>query len=182
MLVDDGKTLLVNDIIHATTTVYDVEPVSKTLSVRKKVVRRNPSLSVECLADIDPIEPRRRSRQPLRDSRVRRYRCLWYVHAPLLVFCSTTLTVFSFPVFPDPIKLGARLLGDNVLNSSITGPAAVLRLKKEDNYEPEVIYWDDGSLITILTGAAIDPVRKKMIAGGVVERHFIVCDLNGVKF
>jgi arylesterase/paraoxonase len=74
------------------------------------------------------------------------------------------------------------LLGDNVLNSSLTGPAAVLRLKKEDNYEPEVIYWDDGSLITILTGAAIDPVRKKMIAGGVVERHFIVCDLNGVKF
>jgi arylesterase/paraoxonase len=68
------------------------------------------------------------------------------------------------------------------LNSSITGPAAVLRLNKKKDYEPEVIYWDDGSLITVLTGAAIDPQRKKMIAGGVVERHFIVCDLEGVKF
>ncbi len=35
MLVDDGKTLLANDIVHATTTVYDVEPVSNPLSVRK---------------------------------------------------------------------------------------------------------------------------------------------------
>lgn len=61
-------------------------------------------------------------------------------------------------------------------------PAAVLRLKKREDYEPELLYWDDGSLITILTGAAIDPQRKKMIAGGVVERHFIVCDMDDVKF
>jgi arylesterase/paraoxonase len=61
-------------------------------------------------------------------------------------------------------------------------PAAVLRLKKQDDYNPEILYWDDGSLITVLTGAAIDPKRRKMIAGGVVERHFIVCDLDDVKF
>ena len=85
-------------------------------------------------------------------------------------------------VFPDPTKLGARLIGDGILNSSIIGPAAVLRLNKAKDYEPEVIYWDDGSLITILTGAAVDPKRKKLIAGGVIERHFIVCDLEGVKF
>lgn len=85
-------------------------------------------------------------------------------------------------VFPDPGKLMTRLVGPGLLNSSITGAAAVLRLNKAKDYEPEVIYWDDGSLITILTGAAIDPVRKKLIAGGVVERHFIVCDLDGVEF
>ena len=39
VLTDDGKTLLVNDIVEATTTIYDVEPVSKTLTVKKKVVR-----------------------------------------------------------------------------------------------------------------------------------------------
>lgn len=39
LLVDEGKTLLVNEIVEATTTVYDVDPVSKMLSVRKKVVR-----------------------------------------------------------------------------------------------------------------------------------------------
>lgn len=38
LLVDDGKTLLVNDVVEATTTVYDVDPETKMLSVRKKVV------------------------------------------------------------------------------------------------------------------------------------------------
>jgi sugar lactone lactonase YvrE len=38
LLVDDGKTLLVNEIVEATTTVYDVDSVSKMLTVRKKVV------------------------------------------------------------------------------------------------------------------------------------------------
>lgn len=80
------------------------------------------------------------------------------------------------------MKLYARLIGDGLLNSSIIGSAAVLRLNKAKDYEPEVIYWDDGSLITMLTGAAVDPERKKLIAGGVIERHFIVCDLDGVKF
>jgi arylesterase/paraoxonase len=85
-------------------------------------------------------------------------------------------------VFPDPARLRIRLSGNNPLNSSMIAPAAVLRLKKQDDYNPEVLYSDDGSLITILTGVAIDPRRKKMIAGGVVERHFIVCDLDDVKF
>jgi hypothetical protein len=39
LLVDGGKTLLINDVVEATTTVYDVDPVSKNLTVRKKVVR-----------------------------------------------------------------------------------------------------------------------------------------------
>jgi arylesterase/paraoxonase len=84
--------------------------------------------------------------------------------------------------FPDPAKLRVRLSGNNPLNTSMIAPAAVLRLRKKNDYEPEVLYFDDGSLITILTGAAIDPVRKKMIAGGVVERHFIVCDMGDVDF
>lgn len=40
MLVDDGKTLLVNDIVEGTTTVYDVDTASKDLTVRMKVVSR----------------------------------------------------------------------------------------------------------------------------------------------
>jgi hypothetical protein len=39
VLVDDGKTLFVNDIVEATTTIYDVDPTSKKLTVKKKVVR-----------------------------------------------------------------------------------------------------------------------------------------------
>lgn len=65
-----------------------------------------------------------------------------------------------------------------MLDHSITAPAAVLRLVKANDYEPEVLYWDSGELITVLTGAAVDPARKKMVAGGVFERHFIVCELT----
>lgn len=39
LLVDNGKTLLVNEIVEATTTIYDVDPESKMLTVRRKVVR-----------------------------------------------------------------------------------------------------------------------------------------------
>lgn len=70
-----------------------------------------------------------------------------------------------------------KLHGDNPLNPQVIGEAAVVRLVKAKNYEPELFFWDDGNLITLLTGASVDPVRGKLIAGGVVERHFIVCDI-----
>jgi arylesterase/paraoxonase len=72
-----------------------------------------------------------------------------------------------------------KLHGDNVLDSTIHGEAAVLRLRKDKDYEPEVLFWDDGKLITMLTGAAVDPVNGRLIAGGVVEKHFVVCDISG---
>lgn len=84
-------------------------------------------------------------------------------------------------MFPDIVKLIGRLAGDNILNSSYKADAAILRLVKKKDYKPEVLYWDDGSLITVLTGAAVDPINHRLIAGGVVERHFIVCDISGVK-
>lgn len=81
-------------------------------------------------------------------------------------------------VFPDVPKLYARL--HNPLNTTLHADAAILRLVKKNDYEPEVLYWDDGSLITVLTGAAIDPATHRLIAGGVVEKHFIVCDISNV--
>lgn len=49
VLVDGGKTLLVNDIVEATTTVYDVDPASKVLTVKKKVVRVETNfIALEC--------------------------------------------------------------------------------------------------------------------------------------
>ncbi|KIW07114.1 uncharacterized protein PV09_01989 [Verruconis gallopava] len=142
-LVEDGKALLVNEIVEATTTVYDVHPVSKMLKLRKKINLGAPADNLQEIPGTGDV---------------------------------------SVCVFPNPGALFGRLAEENILNSSMIGAAAVLRLRKDRDYEPEVIYWDDGSLITILTGAAVDPVRKKMIAGGVVERHFIVCDLEDVEF
>lgn len=84
-------------------------------------------------------------------------------------------------MFPDFARLVGRLHGGNALDSSSHVEAAVLRLVKKKNYEPELLYWDDGSLITVLTGAAVDPATHRLIAGGVFERHFIVCDISDVK-
>jgi arylesterase/paraoxonase len=39
LLIDDGKVLLVNDVVKGTTTFYDVDPVSKELTVKQEVVR-----------------------------------------------------------------------------------------------------------------------------------------------
>ena len=54
----------------------------------------------------------------------------------------------------------------------------MLRLVKSRGYEPEVLYWDDGALISVLTGAAVDPKRRKMVAGGVFEGRSVVCDVE----
>jgi arylesterase/paraoxonase len=47
LLVDDGKTLMVNDVFQGTTTIYDVDPSSKKLTLKKKVV------STACLPNRD---------------------------------------------------------------------------------------------------------------------------------
>jgi len=141
LLVDNGKTLLVNDVVEATTTVYSVDPVSKELTLKQKV---DIGAGADNLSEIPGSGD--------------------------IVVC----------IFPDVVKAFTRLSGSNALRSDLHADAAVLRLVKKKNYEPEVLYWDDGSLITILTGAAVDPSSHRLIAGGVLERHFIVCDIDAV--
>jgi len=92
---------------------------------------------------------------------------------------SKTSAEYGCIVFPNVPKLFACL--HNPLNTSLRADAAVLRLVKKNDYEPEVLYYDDGSLITVLTGAAVDPASHRLIAGGVVEKHFIVCDISDAK-
>ncbi|KIW66067.1 hypothetical protein PV04_08274 [Phialophora macrospora] len=140
LLVDGGKTLLINDVVEATTTVYDVDPETKMLTVRKKVQL---GAAADNLSEIPGTGD------------------------------------IAVAIFPDVVALRERLFHpDNILDSSKKGEAGVLRLIKAKHYEPELLYWDDGSLITVLTAAAIDPKHGKLIAGGVVERYFIVCDID----
>jgi hypothetical protein len=82
------------------------------------------------------------------------------------------------PVFPDVARLKEKLWGPEVLNPEFIAEAAVLRLVKAKDYEPELLYWDNGSLLTVLTGAAVDPKHGKLIAGGVVEHNFVICDID----
>lgn len=56
LLVDHGKTLLVNDIVYGTTIVYDVHPVSKKLRRIKTIVSPGAQEApVETLTNWKPI-------------------------------------------------------------------------------------------------------------------------------
>ncbi|KAI1628209.1 paraoxonase 2 [Exophiala viscosa] len=140
LLVDDGKTLMINDVIKATTTIYSVDPVTKELSPKKEVRLGAAADNLSLIPGSEDI---------------------------------------AVCIFPDVPKLFARL--HNPLNTTLQADAAILRLVKKNDYEPEVLYYDDGSLITVLTGAAVDQASHRLIAGGVVEKHFIVCDISDAK-
>lgn len=70
------------------------------------------------------------------------------------------------------------MFGDDLVKYEVFIEAAVVRLVKAKNYEPELLYWDDGTLISILTASAYDPEYRRLISGGVFERHFVVCDID----
>jgi uncharacterized protein YfaP (DUF2135 family) len=38
LLVDQGQTLMVNDVVQGATTVYDIHPVTKKLKHRRRIV------------------------------------------------------------------------------------------------------------------------------------------------
>lgn len=79
---------------------------------------------------------------------------------------------------PNLANAGARMFGNDPVNYEALVEAAVIRLVKSKNYEPELLYWDDGSLVSIMTGAAYDPRHNKLVASGIWERHFIVCNVK----
>jgi hypothetical protein len=54
-------------------------------------------------------------------------------------------------------------------------------LRKDRGWEPEVLYWDDGGLVSVVTGAGVYVTKKgarRMIAGGVVAKRSLVCELD----
>ena len=89
-------------------------------------------------------------------------------------------------VIPSLESLMKRGSGERVLDYDTLAEAAVIRLDRAEGYTPHPLYWDDGSLISILTGADVDPHNKVLIAGGLVSESFLVCDISddktGVKF
>lgn len=66
-----------------------------------------------------------------------------------------------------------RSLGKEVLI-----PSAALRLRKDKGYAPELIYKSDGSGVSYMTVAAVDPYNRVLIAGLVLQYGgFAVCEL-----
>ena len=58
-------------------------------------------------------------------------------------------------------------------------PSASLRLRSAKDYAPELIYYDDGSAISFMTTAAVDPYNNVFIGSGVIQYGgFAVCELE----
>jgi len=60
---------------------------------------------------------------------------------------------------------------DNVLTlgKDFLVPAASLRLNHANDYAPELIYFDDGSVISFMTTAAADPYNNLFLTAGVIQ-------------
>ncbi|CAK7197939.1 hypothetical protein SEUCBS139899_000590 [Sporothrix eucalyptigena] len=81
-------------------------------------------------------------------------------------------------VFPDGEELPLFLSNVSALGQTVFAPTAVLRLRKERNFEPELILRDNGSLLTDMTAADIDP-KTRMLVGASFLKYggFAVCQL-----
>ena len=84
-------------------------------------------------------------------------------------------------VFPNLVALLKRGFGPGGLDYGTLCESAVVRLSKAKGYAPELLFWDDGSQLSVLTGAAVDPYNKRLIAGGMFSTAFLVCDISADK-
>lgn len=80
-------------------------------------------------------------------------------------------------VLPSFHNVDKRTVGDGPVDYEHHVQSAVIRLVKGRGYEPELLYWDEGSQISIVTGSVYDPATHRLVAGGVFEQHFVVCEI-----
>ncbi|KAL2417794.1 hypothetical protein ABEF95_005937 [Exophiala dermatitidis] len=74
---------------------------------------------------------------------------------------------------------------DNVksLGMDFLVPAAALRLDHNKGYAPELLYYDDGSVISFMTAVAPDPVNDLLLLSGVLQYGgFAVCKVPSGAF
>lgn len=79
-------------------------------------------------------------------------------------------------VFPTLENLPAYRDNVQSLGKDFLVPAAALRLDHTKDYAPELIYFDDGSVISFMTAVAADPVNGLLLVSGVLQYGgFAVC-------
>lgn len=65
------------------------------------------------------------------------------------------------------------------MGKEVLVPSAALRLRKDNSYTPELMYRGDGSGVSYMTVAAVDPYNQVLIAGLVLQYGgFAVCKLD----
>lgn len=66
-----------------------------------------------------------------------------------------------------------------MLGKELLVPAAALRLTKAKGYKPELIYFDDGSVVSDMTAMALDPYNGVLIGAAVLQYGgFAVCKIG----
>lgn len=81
-------------------------------------------------------------------------------------------------VFPTLEDLPTYLANVHLLGRELLVPAAALRLPKMNGYKPELIYYDDGSVVSDMTAMALDPYSGVVIGAAVLQYGgFAVCKL-----
>ena len=81
-------------------------------------------------------------------------------------------------VFPTLENLGYYVSNALRLGKDVLVPAAALRLDHEKDFAPELVYFDDGSILSFMTAAEIDPYNNVLVGGSVLqEGGFAVCKL-----
>ncbi|KAL2113020.1 hypothetical protein VUR80DRAFT_5617 [Thermomyces stellatus] len=81
-------------------------------------------------------------------------------------------------IFPTLEDLPTYLANVHLLGRELLVPAAALRLPKMNGYKPELIYYDDGSVVSDMTAMALDPYSGVVIGAAVLQYGgFAVCKL-----
>lgn len=81
-------------------------------------------------------------------------------------------------VFPDGEELPLFLKDVSALGKTVFAPTAVLRLRADNNYTPELILRDDGKQLTDMTAADIDPKTRTLVGASFLKYGgFAVCKL-----
>ncbi|ERS97294.1 hypothetical protein HMPREF1624_06626 [Sporothrix schenckii ATCC 58251] len=85
-------------------------------------------------------------------------------------------------VFPTVENLPAYLANVDKLGKELRVPAATLRLPKASDYAPELLYFDDGGVLSDMTAMALDPVNNVLVGAAVLQYGgFAVCKMGHSK-
>lgn len=85
-------------------------------------------------------------------------------------------------VFPAVENLPEYLANVEKLGKELCVAAATLRLPKAKGYTPELLYFDDGGVLSDMTAMALDPVNNVLIGAAVLQYGgFAVCKIGHTK-
>ncbi len=84
----------------------------------------------------------------------------------------------NLTVFATQENLPQYLANVRDLGRKLRVPSAAVRLERERDYAPKVVFWDDGSVLSYMTVATIDPYNDVLIGGVLQYGGFAVCDLS----